>query len=51
MQLLMSPLSPYVRKVRVLIREAGQVEAVSEVPVATSAIATDLVPLSTVIAP
>jgi glutathione S-transferase len=41
MQLLMSPLSPYVRKVRVLIREAGQTGEVTEVPVSTSAIATD----------
>ena len=41
MQLLMSPLSPYVRKIRVLIREAGQMGEVTEVPVSTSAVATD----------
>lgn len=39
MQLIMSPLSPYVRKVRVLIREAGQGAEVAEIAVTTSAVA------------
>ncbi|MCC7321033.1 MAG: glutathione S-transferase family protein [Rubellimicrobium sp.] len=41
MKLIMSPLSPYARKVRVLIREAGQGEEIEEVAVSTSALATD----------
>ncbi|TNC46984.1 glutathione S-transferase [Rubellimicrobium rubrum] len=41
MKLLTSPASPFVRKVRVLIREAGREEAVEEIPVSTSALATD----------
>lgn len=40
-QLLMSPASPFVRKVRVLIREAGRDAEVEEVRVQTSALATD----------
>lgn len=36
MKLLMSPASPFVRKVRVLLREVGQEAAVQEVPVAAS---------------
>ena len=36
MQLVMSPASPYVRKVRVLIREAGIEDRIEEVPVATT---------------
>ncbi len=41
MKLLISPLSPYVRKVRVLIREAGREGEVDEVPVQTTALSTD----------
>jgi len=41
MKLLMSPLSPYARKVRVLIREAGREAEVEELAVQTSALATD----------
>jgi glutathione S-transferase len=41
MKLLVSPASPYVRKVRVLIREAGREAEVEEVPVQTTALATD----------
>ncbi len=41
MQLLMSPLSPYVRKVRVCLRETGQLDAVEEVSVSTSPLASD----------
>ncbi len=41
MQLLMSPLSPYARKVRVLLRETGQLGAVEEVSVTTSPLASD----------
>ncbi len=41
MKLIMSALSPYARKVRVLIREAGQKDEVEEVAVTTSAFATD----------
>lgn len=41
MKLIMSPLSPYARKVRVLVREAGQLDAVEEVAVSTNAFATD----------
>lgn len=36
MKLLMSPASPFVRKVRVLLREAGQTDAVQEVAVAAN---------------
>ena len=36
MQLIMSPSSPFVRKVRVLLRETGLLEQVSEVSVATT---------------
>lgn len=41
MQLIMSPSSPYVRKVRVLIREANLTDTVDEVTVATTAFAPD----------
>ena len=41
MKLLMSPASPYVRKVRVLIREANLTDAVEEIEVSTNALATD----------
>ncbi len=36
MKLLLAPLSPYVRKVRVLLRETGQLGAVEEVEIATN---------------
>jgi len=42
MKLLMSPSSPYVRKVRVLLREADLLDSVEEVEVTTNALATDL---------
>lgn len=41
MQLISSPASPFVRKVRVLIREAGLEGRVEEVPVATTALKSD----------
>lgn len=41
MKLLISPLSPFVRKVRVLIREAGREGEVEEVAVQTTPLATD----------
>ena len=41
MKLLISPLSPFARKARVLLREAGALGAVEEVPVTTTALATD----------
>lgn len=41
MKLIVSPHSPFVRKVRVLIREAGREGEVEEVAVKTSALATD----------
>jgi glutathione S-transferase len=41
MQLLMSPFSPYARKVRVCLRETGQLSAVEEVSVTTSPLASD----------
>lgn len=41
MQLLMAPASPFVRKVRVLIRETGQESAVEEVNVTTTPLASD----------
>ena len=41
MKLLASPTSPYVRKVRVLIREAGREGEVEEVAVQTTALTTD----------
>ena len=41
MKLLISPLSPYARKVRVLIREAGREAEVEEQAVSTTALATD----------
>lgn len=41
MKLLMSPSSPYVRKVRVLLHEADLLDAVEEVEVSTNALATD----------
>ena len=41
MKLLVSPLSPYARKVRVLLREAGREGDVQEQMVSTTALATD----------
>lgn len=41
MKLLMSPSSPYVRKVRVLLREANLLDTVEEVEVSTNALASD----------
>lgn len=41
MKLIMAPTSPYVRKVRVLIREMGLTDAVTEQPVATTAFNSD----------
>lgn len=41
MKLLMSPLSPYARKVRVLLHETGQLDAVEQVSVTTSPLASD----------
>ena len=41
LKLLMSPASPFVRKVRVLTREAGRENEVEEVRVQTTALATD----------
>jgi glutathione S-transferase len=41
MQLISSPASPFVRKVRVLIHEAGLSDRVEEVPVATTAFKSD----------
>ena len=41
MQLLMAPASPFVRKVRVVLRETDQLGAVTEVNVSTSPIASD----------
>lgn len=40
MKLLISPPSPFVRKVRVLLREADLIDAVTEVPVSTSPVDT-----------
>ncbi|PUB14857.1 glutathione S-transferase [Yoonia sediminilitoris] len=41
MKLLMSPASPFVRKVRVLLRETDQLDQVEELEVTTTAFATD----------
>lgn len=41
MKLLMSPASPFVRKVRVLLREADLLDQVEEVPVATTPLESD----------
>ena len=41
MQLLMAPASPFVRKVRVVLRETNQLAAVTEVNVSTTPIASD----------
>jgi glutathione S-transferase len=41
MKLLMAPLSPYVRKVRVLLRETGQLGAVEEVEISTTPLASN----------
>lgn len=41
MKLIMSPPSPFVRKVRVLLRETGLVDRVEEVQVSTSPLASD----------
>ncbi|MEJ6404776.1 glutathione S-transferase [Yoonia sp. 2307UL14-13] len=43
MKLLISPPSPFVRKVRVLLREADLMDRVTEVEVSTTPLATDLV--------
>lgn len=40
MQLIMSPASPYVRKCRILLREANLMDAVTEVPITTTAFET-----------
>ena len=40
MQLISSPISPFVRKVRVLLHETGLAGQVEELPVATTALAT-----------
>ncbi|NCO86762.1 MAG: glutathione S-transferase [Rhodobacterales bacterium] len=41
MKLLMAPASPFVRKVRVVLRETGQLGAVTEVAVSTTPVASD----------
>ncbi len=41
MQLISSPISPFVRKIRTLVHEAGKTESVEEIVVATTALATD----------
>ncbi len=41
MKLLMSPASPFVRKARVVIRELGLTDSITEVPISTSALASD----------
>jgi glutathione S-transferase len=41
MQLLMSPVSPFVRKVRVVLRETGLIDRVTEVNVTTTPMASD----------
>lgn len=41
MKLITSPPSPYARKVRILVREAGQGDEIEEIVVSTSALATD----------
>jgi glutathione S-transferase len=41
MELLMSPVSPFARKVRVCLRETGQLDQVTEVSVTTSPLASD----------
>lgn len=46
MQLIMSPTSPYVRKVRVMIREANLTDAIEEVAVTTTAFASDSTAIS-----
>lgn len=46
MQLIMSPTSPYVRKVRVMIREANLTDTVEEVEVSTTAFAPDSTAIS-----
>jgi len=46
MKLIMSPTSPYVRKVRVMIRETNLMDAVEEVEVATTAYAPDATAVS-----
>lgn len=46
MKLIMSPTSPYVRKVRVMIRETNLMDAVEEVEVTTTAFAPDATAVS-----
>ena len=46
MQLIMSPTSPYVRKVRVMIRETNLTDTVEEVEVSTTAFAPDSTAIS-----
>lgn len=46
MQLIMSPTSPYVRKVRVMIRETNLADTVEEVAVTTTAFASDSTAIS-----
>lgn len=46
MQLLISPVSPFVRKVRILLREADLMDQVTEVPVATTPLESDPTVLS-----
>ncbi len=46
MQLLMSPASPFVRKVRVLLRETGLLDQVEEVDVSTTPLASDPIVLA-----
>lgn len=46
MKLISSPTSPYVRKVRVMIREANLTDAVEEIEVSTTAFATDSTAIS-----
>jgi len=41
MKLLISPASPYVRKVRVLLREAKLLDTVEEITISTNALASD----------
>ncbi|MCG3268386.1 glutathione S-transferase [Yoonia sp. I 8.24] len=41
MKLLMSPASPFVRKARVVIRELGLTDSIPEVPISTSALASN----------
>ena len=42
MKLIFSPASPFVRKVRVMVHEAGLLKRVEDVALTTTALATDL---------